>query len=85
MDETQRHQAEREKPEKKGLLIHDPKYQKCPEQANPWARKNQWLSGAGEGKWGVTANGDRFFVGNDRNVLELEAVAAQHGEHTKCH
>ena len=26
-----------------------------------------------------------FFVGDDRNVLELEAVAAQHGEHTKCH
>ena len=26
-----------------------------------------------------------FFVGDDRNVLELEVVAAQHGEHTKSH
>ena len=51
MDETQRHQAEREKPEKKGHLIHDPMYLKCPEQANPWTwKEDQWLSVAGEGK-----------------------------------
>ena len=49
MDETQRHQAEREKPEKKGHLIHDPMYLKCPEQANPWTwKEDQWLSVAGE-------------------------------------
>ena len=26
-----------------------------------------------------------FLVEDDRNVLEPEVVAAQHGEHTKCH
>lgn len=83
--ETQRHQAERGKPEKKGHLIHDPMYLKCPEQANLWTQKeDQRLSGAGEGKW-VLLMETGFFVGDDRNVLELEVVATQNDEHIKCH
>ena len=84
--ETQRHQAERGKPEKKGHLIHDSMYPECPEQATPWTQKeDQQLSGAGEGKWGVLLMETGFSVGDDRNVLELEVVAAQNDEHTKCH
>ena len=46
----------------------------------------QWL-GRGSEEWLLMETGFFFFffVGDDRNVLELEVVAAQHGEHTKCH
>ena len=34
---------------------------------------DEWLSGHGEGKWGLTTNENRVSLWNDRNVLKLDS------------
>lgn len=45
--------------------IHESSYKECPEQKNPHREKvKQWLFGAERRRqWGVTANGNGYFVG----------------------
>ena len=53
MDEPQKHYAELKKPDRKGHMLYDPIYLKCPEQSNPQREKtNSWLPKAEGGGMG---------------------------------
>lgn len=57
----------------KGHRVDGPIDMKYPEQANTESQKaDQRLSGAGEGRCRVTANGDGVTLRGDENVLELD-------------
>lgn len=64
------------KPARKGNVLYDSFYMKCPQYANMQSLKtDQCLSGTGRGEkeLGVTANDYRISFWNDENLLILDS------------
>ena len=75
------------KPHTKDHTVYDFTGRKCLEQSNPQRQiVYLWLSGAGEGEWGVIAGVHGISFWGNKNVLELDGgMVAQHCEYNKNH